>query len=245
MDIDYATAAETETTTETIDTTADTHTPLASIEERANQSLRIQPYNLADPLPLSNDERTELIKMSIQRLLDMNEPAQIAHSSMRNEQQQALSHYPFHTSSSVAMKHFWIGLLSKLMTRGLSIGIMKHLFLSSSSPSLSPSLPPSSSIENDDNESENEENNIIKEAKGEEITEIKKDIEEINKLDEIMTEVKEDKSAILDNITIHDDNKENIVDSKEVNSITSIEQQISDQWKNVLLDFIANDFPSR
>ncbi|CAO3620441.1 unnamed protein product [Cunninghamella blakesleeana] len=237
MDVDDTTAAETKT--EKIEKIIDTHTPLASIEERASQSLRIQPYNLADPLPLSNDERTELVKMSIQRLLDMNEPAQIAHSSMRSDQQQSLSHYPFHTSSSITMKHFWIGLLSKLMTRGLSIGIMKRLFLPSS---LSPSPPLSSSIENNNNENENEETEIIKEeVKKEDINDIKMDIEEISKLDE----TKEDKSTVLDNITMYDENKENIIDSKVADSMATIDQQISDQWKNVLLDFITRDFPNR
>ncbi|KAI9302419.1 hypothetical protein BJ944DRAFT_251521 [Cunninghamella echinulata] len=222
------------------DTATNVHTPLASIEERASQSLRIQPYNLADPLPLSNDERKELIKMSIQRLLDMNEPAQITPSTMKNEQQRSVSHIPFHTSSSLAMKHFWIGLLSKLMTRGLSIGILKNLLPPyPPSSSLSPSPSPSpSSIGDDIKEEEHEEKNIANDEVMEE------EIKKIEGEDEIMTDIQEDKISMLNNIAVND-YKESIADSKEVKILASMEQQISDQWKNVLIDFIANDFPNR
>ncbi|CAO3641558.1 unnamed protein product [Cunninghamella echinulata] len=221
-------------------TTTNVHTPLASIEERASQSLRIQPYNLADPLPLSNDERTELIKMSIQRLLDMNEPAQITPSTMKNEQQRSVSHIPFHTSSSLAMKHFWIGLLSKLMTRGLSIGILKNILLPyPSSSSLSPSLsPPPSSIDGNIKEEDHEEKSIIKDEVMEE------EINEIERRNETMADIQEDKVSMLNDIAVNG-YKENTADSKELQTLASIEQQISDQWKNVLIDFIANDFPNR
>ncbi|KAI8079967.1 uncharacterized protein BX664DRAFT_269113, partial [Halteromyces radiatus] len=94
-------------------------TPLASAEERASQSLKMQPYNLAEPRPMSQDQQQGLLKMSMQRLLEAD---YFAHQSkhqysvkrphLQNTSLQQST--PRLLTWSATTKAFWALLLSKV-----------------------------------------------------------------------------------------------------------------------------------
>lgn len=101
---------------------------LASVEERASQALKMQPYELASEVALTNDEKKTLLKLSIQRILDAEKDFQ-AHHLLSNENSRkvisegtatptASAVVPVVTSPTGPAKNIWLLLVSKLITRG-------------------------------------------------------------------------------------------------------------------------------
>ncbi|KAL0084168.1 Symplekin tight junction protein C terminal-domain-containing protein [Phycomyces blakesleeanus] len=126
-------AASTATTTTTTATTASTPaststtTPaiiqkprvqLASAQERATQSLKMQPYELSAPATLERHEQLEMLKLSVQRIFaaeTLLEP-QIIES---NPEDPASSSRRVTSSWNQSTKTMWLLLVAKLLTRGV------------------------------------------------------------------------------------------------------------------------------
>ncbi len=83
---------------------------LASVEERASQALKMKPYELAKQTELSDFEKKELLKMSIQRIFDAESMFQLNGIS---SDQRAIMPTGQHTSS------IWLLRIVKLITQGI------------------------------------------------------------------------------------------------------------------------------
>ncbi|KAI9495403.1 Symplekin tight junction protein C terminal-domain-containing protein [Zychaea mexicana] len=105
------------------------HVPLASVQERASQSLKMQPYELAAPSTPNRDQQLQLLKMSVQRIFDAEYALQTATkvpaNTATNPAQSDPSSNTAGTPPSVraAMNHHpakttWLLLVAKLLTRG-------------------------------------------------------------------------------------------------------------------------------
>ncbi|SAL97560.1 hypothetical protein [Absidia glauca] len=93
--------------------------PLASTEERANQSFRMQPYNLADLQPVPEDQQLKLLAMSKQRLLAADYFTQGLQSSPTNISKRAVGatySVPRLLTWDSTTKIFWAALISKIFT---------------------------------------------------------------------------------------------------------------------------------
>ncbi|KAI9012661.1 Symplekin tight junction protein C terminal-domain-containing protein [Phycomyces nitens] len=91
---------------------------LASAQERASQSLKMQPYELSAPATLERHEQLEMLKMSVQRIFDAEallEP-QIIDS---NPEDPASSSRRVASSWNQSTKTMWLLLVAKLLTRGM------------------------------------------------------------------------------------------------------------------------------
>ncbi|CAO3588469.1 unnamed protein product [Absidia cylindrospora] len=105
---------------------------LASVEERAHQALQMQPYNLADLQSIPDDQRLDLLKMSMHRLLDANyfahqpnhqiSTATNATISAKRSLPQNTSTFPRLSTWDSSTKMFWASLISKVFTIGTAIG---------------------------------------------------------------------------------------------------------------------------
>jgi hypothetical protein len=103
---------------------------LASVEERASQALKMQPYELATEVALTNDEKKTLLKMSIQRILDAEKVFQSQHLLSNENARKSIAEgssatavAPAVTPSAVPTgppKNVWLLLVSKLITRGIN-----------------------------------------------------------------------------------------------------------------------------
>lgn len=80
---------------------------LASVEERASQALKMQPYELAEQRELNESEKKKLLKMAIQRILYAEKSFQ--------------SHLPTHDATPTTAKSRWLLLVAKLVTRGIGM----------------------------------------------------------------------------------------------------------------------------
>jgi hypothetical protein len=93
--------------------------PLASTEERASQSFRMQPYNLADLQPVPEDQQFKLLAMSKQRLLAADYFTQGLQSSPTNISKRAVGatySVPRLLTWDSTTKIFWAALISKIFT---------------------------------------------------------------------------------------------------------------------------------
>lgn len=80
---------------------------LASVEERASQALKMQPYELNEQKELKPDEKKELLEMTIKRILY----AENSIKKITNNETNVLNR----------TNNRWLLLVAKLVTRGLSI----------------------------------------------------------------------------------------------------------------------------
>ncbi|ORZ11521.1 hypothetical protein BCR42DRAFT_421270 [Absidia repens] len=148
---------------------------LASVEERAHQALKMQPYNLADLQSIPDGQRLELLKMSMHRLLDANyfahQPNHQA-STVNNATISAKRSSPQNTSSIPRLptwdstaKMFWASLISKLFTIGTTNGLAqtKESPLRQH-PSLSDQNPDQKSHSVDSDNFEKQESDAMKES---------------------------------------------------------------------------------
>ncbi|KAG2209164.1 hypothetical protein INT47_005456 [Mucor saturninus] len=78
---------------------------LASVEERASQALKMQPYELAEQRDLSESEKKQLLKMAIKRIL-------YAEKSFQSTT---------HDATPTTAKSRWLLLVAKLVTRGVGM----------------------------------------------------------------------------------------------------------------------------
>lgn len=98
--------------------------PLASTEERASQSFKMQPYNLADLQPAPEDQQLKLLAMSKQRLLAADYFTQGLQSSPTNASKRAVadtSSIPRLLTWDSTTKIFWTALISKIFTFNASL----------------------------------------------------------------------------------------------------------------------------
>lgn len=81
---------------------------LASVEERASQALKMQPYELAEQRDLNESEKKQLLKMAIKRILYAEKSFQ-------------LNMITSDASTPITAKSRWLLLVAKLVTRGISM----------------------------------------------------------------------------------------------------------------------------
>ena len=126
-----------ESTSDTKITAATTKSrvPLASVQERASQSLKMQPYELAAPTTPARDQQLELLKMSLQRIFDAEYYLQPKGSEATNSRQPSSSLQSSATTaaSSTAIsrrsasnqpfKTLWSLLIAKLVTLGTAYDV--------------------------------------------------------------------------------------------------------------------------
>jgi symplekin len=100
---------------------------LASVEERASQALKMQPYELATEVALTNDEKRTLLKMSMQRILDAEKVFQPHHLLANENSRKAIADGPTTAVAPAATatptgppKNVWLLLVAKLITRGIN-----------------------------------------------------------------------------------------------------------------------------
>lgn len=107
--------------TETKVVTSRSRVPLASVQERASQSLKMQPYALPAPSSLTRSEKRQLLKMSVQRILDAEtllEPTTVEASGA--DSGSTLARRPVLTWNN-STKTMWLLLVAKLVTRSTTI----------------------------------------------------------------------------------------------------------------------------
>lgn len=107
---------------------------LASVEERASQALRMQPYELAKRNNLSESDKKAMLKLSIQRILQAEKLFQsnVIHSdntrkTITNEATSTPNPTPTPTQATTALSHsqnIWLLLVAKLITRGTNMHYM-------------------------------------------------------------------------------------------------------------------------
>jgi hypothetical protein len=122
--------------------------PLGSTEERANQSFRMQPYNLADLQPVPENQQFKLLAMSKQRLLAADYFTQGLQSSPTNISKRAVGatySVPRLLTWDSTTKIFWAALISKIFT--FSASVNDHGSQISSTSSSSSSSSSSSELE--------------------------------------------------------------------------------------------------
>lgn len=125
---------------------------LASVEERASQALRMQPYELAKEARLSDDDKKAMLKMSVQRILQAEKSFQssnlfndtarkaITNDTTNSTASASTSAAPATTnttannsssstlSSSSQSQNIWLLLVAKLITRGTNMRYMPAEF---------------------------------------------------------------------------------------------------------------------
>ncbi|GAN10564.1 hypothetical protein MAM1_0370c10107 [Mucor ambiguus] len=124
---------------------------LASVEERASQALRMQPYALANETHLSDSDKKTMLKMSVQRILQAEKMFQsntvfndtprkaITNDAAPNAVPTSTSTVPATTttatssststlSSSSQSQNIWLLLVAKLITRGTNMHYMPSEF---------------------------------------------------------------------------------------------------------------------
>ncbi|KAL9538666.1 hypothetical protein MBANPS3_010760 [Mucor bainieri] len=126
---------------------------LASVEERASQALRMQPYELAKETHLSDSDKKAMLKMSIQRILQAEKAFQsttvfsdttrkaiandttTANSSSSSSSSTALAStststaaVPATSTLSSQSQNIWLLLVAKLITRGTNMHYMPTEF---------------------------------------------------------------------------------------------------------------------
>jgi hypothetical protein len=101
---------------------------LASVEERASQALKMQPYELAKQTELSDAQKKELLKMSIQRIFHAERVFQsYAIQSDNSARKEITDGSATATAASSAVvstnptKNIWLLLVAKLITRGTNM----------------------------------------------------------------------------------------------------------------------------
>ncbi|KAG2226315.1 hypothetical protein INT45_005987, partial [Circinella minor] len=109
--------------------------PLASVQERASQSLKMQPYELAAPKTPARDQQLELLKMSLQRIFDAedylqpkgNESTHGRPSSSNSLQSSAAvtaaAAVARRSASDQPFKTLWSLLIAKLVTLGTAYDV--------------------------------------------------------------------------------------------------------------------------
>ncbi|KAI8988722.1 hypothetical protein BDB01DRAFT_895485 [Pilobolus umbonatus] len=86
---------------------------LASVEERATQALRMKPYALATPTPLVNDDKQQLLKMAIQRILAAESAFQTNTVVMENGIRKT-------DNINNSTKSVWMTLITKLVLKSIN-----------------------------------------------------------------------------------------------------------------------------
>ncbi|KAI8144483.1 Symplekin tight junction protein C terminal-domain-containing protein [Fennellomyces sp. T-0311] len=103
-------------------TTSKSRVPLASVQERASQSLKMQPYELAAPTSLEQSQQMELLKMSVQRIFDaefhLQQKGIVDTSSATTTTRLPAWNQP--------TKTMWQLLVAKLLTRGTTYVIAQQ-----------------------------------------------------------------------------------------------------------------------
>ncbi|CAO0793104.1 unnamed protein product [Mucor circinelloides] len=117
---------------------------LASVEERASQALRMQPYELAKENHLSDSDKKAMLKMSIQRIFQAEKNFQSSavlndttRKAITNGMDSAAASTPSTSttatststaSSSSHSQNIWLLLVAKLITRGTNMHYMPSEF---------------------------------------------------------------------------------------------------------------------
>ena len=115
--------------------TTKSRVPLASVQERASQSLKMQPYELAAPTTPARDQQLELLKMSLQRIFDAEYYLQPKGSEATNSRQPSSSLQSSaaaaassstvsrRSASNQPFKTLWSLLIAKLVTLGTAYDV--------------------------------------------------------------------------------------------------------------------------
>lgn len=96
--------------------------PLASVQERATQSLKMKPYELSAPSTLGQNEQMELMKMSVQRIFDAEYQLQSKQpdtATTAEDTMSSTSRRPLMAWNQSA-RSTWLLLLAKLLARGIN-----------------------------------------------------------------------------------------------------------------------------